>query len=203
MNRGVIQTLYFCDVSLPFGWTETWKIAISRNISKLFFTTIALEFSMFFLALNTWKIYIIYNHVMNTSLILMKDNLYNSYEFFFKNRQCFSMVNVIKLINIFINSIGTRTMPEIICNNLEIHQNAYFLQIAIYPVHVIIFDGYSKWWREVTLDILSVSSTEGHFLQTKTKQIKTKLRYTNSHIVRSQICKYMYISISARHTLYK
>lgn len=96
MNRGVIQTLYFCDVSLPFGWTETWKIAISRNISKLFFTTIALEFSMFFLALNTWKIYIIYmyNHVMNTSLILMKDNLYNSYDFFFKNRQCFSMVHI-------------------------------------------------------------------------------------------------------------
>lgn len=179
MNRGVIQTLYFCDVSLPFGWTETWKIAISRNISKLFFTTIALEFSMFFLALNTWKIYIIYNHVMNTSLILMKDNLYNSYDFFFP--WCTYHYLVIKLINIFINtcSIGTRTMPEIICNNLEIHQNAYFLQITIYPVHVIIFDGYSKRWREVTLDILSVSSTEGHFLQTKTKQIKTKLWCTN------------------------
>lgn len=144
---------------------------------------------------------------MNTSLILMKDNLYNSYEFFLRTGSVFPWwiyhYLVIKLINIFINSIGTRTMPEIICNNLEIHQNAYFLQIAIYPVHVIIFDGYSKWWREVTLDILSVSSTEGHFLQTKTKQIKTKLRYTNSHIVRSQICKYMYISISARHTLYK
>lgn len=67
MNCRVIQTRYFCDVSLPFGWTETWKIAISRNISKLFFTTVVLEFSTSFLALNTCKIYITTNHVMNTS----------------------------------------------------------------------------------------------------------------------------------------
>lgn len=64
-DEGVYFLKYFifCDVILPFGWTETWKIAISRNISKLFFTTVLLELSLSFLALNTCNIYITYNHV--------------------------------------------------------------------------------------------------------------------------------------------
>lgn len=62
---------------------------------------------------------------MNILLILMKDNLYNFYEFFLRIGSVFLWwiyyYLVIKLINIFINSIGIRIMLEIICNNLEIY----------------------------------------------------------------------------------